>query len=397
METRFYQAQGLDIEPLALEVERGFLGQGYQVQHFGNKDHIVVQIKKGGDFAALVGMRTALTLTLQSASGGVIAVIGQQRWADKAAAGAVGMLILWPLAFTAGAGAIMQSNLASQMLATLDALIYRQQPMVQMGPLPPHLLSQLQQQGAPFFPAQQQASAPAPVAQAVPFSPQGLPFQPQAPFPPEKAPQAPPPPWHPPMQYAPAMPEPIPAQISCANCQALNSSSDTYCARCGQSLVIQKARCAECGAELKVDAAFCTSCGTSLSPPASPLTTEMTPRTQPLVPNAPVSSSWGYLDFAQGERIALEKARITIGRMLAGTNEGKPDINLSDLPEATTVSRTHALLEWSGEECTVTDLNSTNLTRLNDQVVPPQTPTRVRENDTLSFGKVAGVFHVSLP
>ncbi|MDM8549364.1 hypothetical protein QUF72_04765 [Desulfobacterales bacterium HSG2] len=37
--------------------------------------------------------------------------IGAGRWIDKAAAGAVSMLILWPLAVTAGIGAWRQANM----------------------------------------------------------------------------------------------------------------------------------------------------------------------------------------------------------------------------------------------------------------------------------------------
>jgi hypothetical protein len=66
-------------------------------------------------------MQAALTLTLHSTQGGVMAVLGHQQWADKAAASAVGLLILWPLAFTAGAGAIRQSNLVNQVLSALAA------------------------------------------------------------------------------------------------------------------------------------------------------------------------------------------------------------------------------------------------------------------------------------
>jgi hypothetical protein len=48
MDTRFYQAQGIDIQRLATELERTFVMQGYQVQHFGNSEHMTVQMKKGG-------------------------------------------------------------------------------------------------------------------------------------------------------------------------------------------------------------------------------------------------------------------------------------------------------------------------------------------------------------
>src|SRR5579864_3767684 len=105
MENRYYQAQGIDIGRLAIDLEGTFVAQGFQVQHFGTSDQMTVQMKKGGDFAAILGMQRALTVTMQRAPGGVVVMIGQQKWADKAVAGAVGMVILWPLAFTAGAGA----------------------------------------------------------------------------------------------------------------------------------------------------------------------------------------------------------------------------------------------------------------------------------------------------
>ncbi len=60
--------------------------QGYQVQHFGNPDQTTIQMKKGGDFSALLGMQRALTLTMQRVQGGVNVVVGQEKWADKACA-----------------------------------------------------------------------------------------------------------------------------------------------------------------------------------------------------------------------------------------------------------------------------------------------------------------------
>ncbi len=230
MEARFYQAQGIDIERLAIELERMYLMQGYQVQHFGNNERMTVQMKKGGDFAAILGMQQALTLTIQRSPGGVLAMIGQQKWADKAAAGVVGMLVLWPLAFTAGAGAIQQAQLGSQVLSSLDTLVYQQVPNVQIGPIPPNMLPQYQQTGAPPQYAQ-------------PWPPQ-----------PPSGPQAPPP--------------PPPNKLTCGHCRALNDASDNYCFSCGRALTSQepqKVLCPMCGAEIKPNATFCTQCGTPLS------------------------------------------------------------------------------------------------------------------------------------
>jgi ribosomal protein L40E len=231
METRYYQAQGIDIDRLANELERMFLMQGYQAQHFGNNDQLTVQIKKGGDFAAIIGMQRALTLTMERGPGGVLAMIGQQKWADKAAVGVVGMLVLWPLAFTAGAGAIQQAQLGTQVLGSLDMLVRQQIPNVQVGPIPPNMMPQYQQPGAP----------PPPPSYA-----QQTPHQQQA---------------------GPASTPPV-NKVICANCHAENDEGAIYCMSCGRALAPQESQkilCPVCGAETKPNATFCTQCGTPLS------------------------------------------------------------------------------------------------------------------------------------
>ena len=47
-----------------------FLMQGYQAQHFSNRDSVMVQLKKGGEWQALLGMQAALTVTMNRTSGG---------------------------------------------------------------------------------------------------------------------------------------------------------------------------------------------------------------------------------------------------------------------------------------------------------------------------------------
>ena len=118
--TCFNQSPDLDIERIARDLEGYYLSQDSQMQHFGNKDHMVVQLKMGSDFEAVIGMQAGLTITLQRYPRGVVATVGQQQWIDKAAAGAIGMLLLWPLAVTAGVGVIRQASLESQVFSMLD-------------------------------------------------------------------------------------------------------------------------------------------------------------------------------------------------------------------------------------------------------------------------------------
>ena len=138
MDARFYSSDTLNIEQLATDLEKFFRAQGYQTQQIGNDEQVMVQLKKGGDFEALIGMQAALTITLQHSSGGVMAACGQQKWIDKAAMGVVGFAIpvLWPLMFTAGIGAVRQVGLANQVMTVLDGLVRQQQPDVRTGPAP---------------------------------------------------------------------------------------------------------------------------------------------------------------------------------------------------------------------------------------------------------------------
>jgi hypothetical protein len=225
VDNRFYYAPGLDVERIALELENMFIAQGYQAQHFGNKQQTTVQFKQGSDLEALIGLQAALTLTLFSYPDGVAAVVGQQQWVDKAVMGAVGIFFFWPLMITAGAGVLRQTQLESQLLNSLDIVMRHQKSDVRMGPVPPQYMSQMQQSASPF-----------------PFSNNV-------------------PPWQQPDAA------PYPAQFPCPNCKGLNEVGDAYCSYCGKPLTAQKKICPECKAELKPDAAFCPRCGTQV--PAS--------------------------------------------------------------------------------------------------------------------------------
>jgi preprotein translocase subunit YajC len=204
METRYYQAEGINLERLAVELERMFAAQGYQAQHFGNRDTMTVQLKKGNEIVAIFGLQAALTLVMQQTSGGMQVMIGQQKWLDKAAVGAVGFFIpaLWPLMLTAGAGIVQQASLANQVMNGLDMLVQQQFPNAPRESVPPF---------------QQTTTSSA-------------------------------------------------APLVCSNCQMANESDDKFCMQCGAPLTPkaeEKVHCSNCGAEMKAGAAFCTQCGSS--------------------------------------------------------------------------------------------------------------------------------------
>ena len=472
MDARFYNSDEIDIEQLANNLENIYRAQNYQVQQVGSRDQVMVQLKKGSDFEALIGMQAALSVILQRSGGGVIAMIGQQRWIDKAAVGAVGIIaapVLWPLMLTAGAGAIRQASLGNQVLNVVDGLVRQQRPEIQVGPIPVQIMPQLQQH---YIPPPQ--------------------YTPPAYIPP---PQYTPPAYTPPPPVVNALPSsaPVAKQLRCPTCNTPYQPGDTYCSGCGKSLVTL---CPNCKSEVQDNASFCPKCGASIfqplaatqaAPPVQPQTPVYTPpptpaytppaqqtpvytpppepepyvppvpkeplvmpkttitytpssprqeappaqkqppqqevyytpppdlspappkpqappvRPQPIAPR-PIAAkpaaqpaynpaaTWGYLAFSDGKQIALSGERAVVGRYDHDIGGIQPEADLSSVPGSDTVSRIHAALEHIGSTFTVTDLNSTNSTRLNGKRLEPDKATPINDGDSLSFGKVTCTF-----
>lgn len=492
MDARFYNSEEIDIERLATDLEQKYRIQGYEVQQIGNKDQMMVQLKKGSDLAMLVGMQTALSVIIQHTSGGTVAMIGQQRWMDKAAVGAVGLVaapVLWPLMLTAGAGAIRQASLGNQVLNEVDWLVRQQKPEVRLGPVPMQVMPQVQQQWAP--PPQQYYQATPVYTPPVPV------YVPPAQQPPQPVPT----------------PAPSRAQLRCPNCNTPYEEGDTFCSGCGRSL---KNLCPNCKAEVKPGVAFCPKCGASVFqtlsgtqsaiPPTSapaaptlypqpapkPVTPPPAPKAQPaqpyvpptpqqpsvmpqptityipgsskpsapppppkqppvpvyVPPKQPVSDQptlsptpaytppsqpvaptgqptvqtnvtpdsqtlptprqpikarpgsepsasgkpWGKLVFSSQKEVTLSGEQMLIGRVDHDVQGINPDIDLSDLPGADTTSRIHATIEHVGSLYTITDLNSTNATRVNGKRIEPDKAAAINDGDTIHFGKVTCTF-----
>src|SRR6266516_896740 len=426
MDARFYNSEDIDIERLANDLENMYRMQGYEAQQIGNKDQMMVQLKKGGDLVALIGLQAALSVILQHSAGGTVAMIGQQKWLDKAAVGAVGLIaapVLWPLMITAGAGAIRQASLGNQVLNVVDGLVHQQYPDVRIGPVPGQIMPQIQQQWAP----------------------------------PPTYPQTP--------QYVPpTAAQPVPAsKLRCPNCNTPYEEGDTFCSGCGRSLAPQKTLCPNCGASTfqtlpptqaatppvptytpppkqpeaqpyvppvskeppvmpKPSVTIIPGApkqGTPAAPkqpprpptpvytpPVQPPTTQTTasPASQTIPSHNPIvakpssepafnsTAPWGKLIFSDGKEIQLAGERVLVGRYDHDIGGINPEVDLSAMEGADTTSRVHATIEHIGSAYTVTDLNSTNSTRINGKRLEPDKATPVNDGDKLSFGKVTCTF-----
>ena len=111
-----------DVQRLTADLKNWLRNESFDLQQMDTEDQgVLLQVKKRGALRDLVGMSTALNIVLKY-SGDMLSVeIGAGKWVDKAVVGAVSMLVLWPLAFTAGYGAWEQSKLPDKIFEFVGA------------------------------------------------------------------------------------------------------------------------------------------------------------------------------------------------------------------------------------------------------------------------------------
>ncbi len=92
--------------------------------------------------------------------------------------------------------------------------------------------------------------------------------------------------------------------------------------------------------------------------------------------------------------LPTQKSEIIIGRE-DPVSHIFPEVDLTSYGgEAGGVSRQHARMNVSQNQWTITDLNSTNHTRVNGNRLEPDTPTPIEDGAQLQFGRIAAVFRL---
>jgi hypothetical protein len=109
-------------------------------------------------------------------------------------------------------------------------------------------------------------------------------------------------------------------------------------------------------------------------------------------PAANTNTAWGKLIFSNGKEVQLVGEQALVGRADHDVESITPDVDLSDLPGADTTSRIHATIERVGSTYMVTDLNSTNSTRINGKRLEPDKASPINDGESLQFGKVTCTF-----
>jgi hypothetical protein len=158
--------------------------------------------------------------------------------------------------------------------------------------------------------------------------------------------------------------------------------------------------CPSCGATNPAGEAFCSNCGVSLlnaptaapAPSAAPVVevpAQPVPQQPAQQPAAPAALQARLIVEADNQEFDLSgKDNIMIGREDAVSNI-YPDIDLTPHGgEEGGVSRMHARIFVENAQYYIEDLNSTNFTYVNRQRLEAKTPTPLRDNDEVRFGRV---------
>ena len=189
-EQQIFQAPNLNLNHLAQAIGDWYRAQRFEVQVLPVPDEgIVIQARQQEGWRNALGMSSTLNIGLRYKETTLIVEIGAGKWTDKAIAGGVGALFVWPLFFTAAYGAWKQSPLPQRTFEFIQAFI-----------------------GAPAM-----------------QNPQ--PFQ-----------QSPPPPTSPPQYSQPPTSAPrsdAPTQVArrfCENCGGALSPTAKFCAGCGSKV-----------------------------------------------------------------------------------------------------------------------------------------------------------------
>jgi hypothetical protein len=120
--SRRYTCAAADTPALIADLKRWLEGQNFQSQQGNLKDGaIVLQVKKPGEVRRWFGMATTLDVTFRQSGDTLTVEMSAGKWVDKIGAGAVGLFVLWPLAFSAAYGAWEQIKMPNKIFDFIGA------------------------------------------------------------------------------------------------------------------------------------------------------------------------------------------------------------------------------------------------------------------------------------
>ncbi|HPZ09375.1 MAG TPA: FHA domain-containing protein [Candidatus Eremiobacteraeota bacterium] len=183
MEKRSYPVKNFPVTHLSTALDTWYQSLGFETQILRTQvGGLIIQARKEGFLRTVVGMSTAITVTINQKETYLLIEVGGANWADKAGAAAIGYIVFWPTLLSAGFGVYEQTKIIKQTWDVIDRYIttytsgttsnegplYQipvQSPSYQSSPSPPQSQTACPQQQ--YIPPPT-AMIPEPVSQEVP-------------------------------------------------------------------------------------------------------------------------------------------------------------------------------------------------------------------------------------
>ena len=124
-ESRVFMLNGTEVSQIVTRLENFFRTEkGMEIQSSQTTDGYVMQASQPKDgWKTLTGMRLALTVQMAVMGDKLNVSVGEGQWSDKIGAGAIGLFVAWPLAITAGMGALKQKKLPGEVFQVIENVI----------------------------------------------------------------------------------------------------------------------------------------------------------------------------------------------------------------------------------------------------------------------------------
>ncbi len=125
---RTFNASGIDQRDLARTVSSWLLLNDFESRTVDLPGGgIAVQARQPATWRYILGMSSALNITLNIKEGNLVVEIDAGKWAEKVAVGAVGAFILHPLLITVAYGAWKQSQLPDKVFGVIEEYVKERQ------------------------------------------------------------------------------------------------------------------------------------------------------------------------------------------------------------------------------------------------------------------------------
>jgi hypothetical protein len=115
MEKRSYPVRNFPVIQLASSLDTWYQSLGFETQMLKTQiGGLIIQARKEGFLRTVVGMSSAITVSINQQDAYLLIEVGGANWADKAGAAAIGYIVFWPTLISAGFGVYEQSKLIKQ-------------------------------------------------------------------------------------------------------------------------------------------------------------------------------------------------------------------------------------------------------------------------------------------